>query len=51
VKICLGVFTGARVLHSVVYLRSLQPWRTLTYALGSFALVGLMVLSGIALMG
>jgi prostaglandin-E synthase 1 len=44
-KICFGVFTGARVLHAIVYINELQPWRTITYALGTFALVGLMVLS------
>lgn len=51
VKICLGTFTGARVLHSIVYLNGLQPWRTIMYALGSFALVGLMVMSLLALLG
>jgi uncharacterized MAPEG superfamily protein len=51
VKICLCAFTGARVLHSIVYLNSLQPWRTIMYALGSFSLVGLMVMSMIAILG
>ncbi len=51
VKICLVTFTAARVLHSIVYLNSLQPWRTISYALGSFALVGLMVMSMLALLG
>ncbi len=50
-KICLGVFTGARVLHAIVYIRAMQPWRTICYAVGSLALVGLMVLSMIALFG
>ena len=48
-KICIGVFTGARVLHTVVYLNAKQPWRTATYAIGSFALVGLSVLTLLAL--
>jgi prostaglandin-E synthase 1 len=51
VKICLGAFTGARVLHSIVYLNEMQPWRTISYAIGSFSLVGLMVLSLMALLG
>src|SRR4051812_36989644 len=32
-QICFGVFTGARVLHSIVYIKEMQPWRTMTYAL------------------
>lgn len=43
-KICFGTFTGARVLHSIIYIKELQPWRTITYALGSLALAGMMVL-------
>jgi uncharacterized MAPEG superfamily protein len=42
-KICFGVFTGARVLHSIVYLNELQPWRTLTFAIATFSLIGLAV--------
>ncbi|MFI5297782.1 MAG: MAPEG family protein [Polyangiales bacterium] len=37
-------FTGARVLHSIVYLRAMQPLRTITYAVGAFALTGMIVL-------
>lgn len=37
------VFTAARVLHSIVYLLEKQPWRTLFYAVGVFATVGMMV--------
>ncbi len=51
VKICLGAFTGARVLHMIVYLNSLQPWRTIMYAIGTFALLGLSVLSVLAILG
>jgi len=43
-KICFGAFTGARVLHSVIYIKEVQPWRTITYAIGSLALAGMMVL-------
>ncbi|MFL5346108.1 MAG: MAPEG family protein [Hyalangium sp.] len=34
-QICFIVFTVARLLHTVVYLRSLQPWRTLSFAIGT----------------
>jgi microsomal prostaglandin-E synthase 1 len=42
-SICLGVFTGARVLHSIVYINELQPWRTMFFAIGLFSLIGMMV--------
>jgi uncharacterized MAPEG superfamily protein len=42
-KICIGAFTGARVLHTIVYLKEMQPWRTIFFAIGSLALVGMMV--------
>lgn len=42
--ICFLAFTAARVLHTVVYLKALQPWRTIFYALGSLALVAQIVL-------
>src|SRR4051812_16831729 len=42
-RICFGVFTGARVLHSIVYINELQPWRTMMYAIASFSLIGLVV--------
>lgn len=51
VKICLGTFTGARVLHSIVYLNGVQPWRTIMYAIGALSLVGLSVLSLVAILG
>jgi uncharacterized MAPEG superfamily protein len=37
------IFTGARVVHSIVYLRARQPWRTLSYAVSLLALIALMV--------
>jgi prostaglandin-E synthase 1 len=49
VEICCGVFTAARVIHAIVYLRGLQPWRTVSFAIGTLALLGLMVLSMITL--
>lgn len=45
VKICLIAFTAARALHSIVYIKELQPWRTMMYAIGALALLGMMVLS------
>jgi prostaglandin-E synthase 1 len=42
-EICFGVFTVARILHSIVYLHELQPWRTMMFAIGLLSLVGLMV--------
>jgi prostaglandin-E synthase 1 len=41
--ICFGAFTGARLLHSVVYIKELQPFRTMSYAIASLALIGMMV--------
>lgn len=34
------VFTVARVLHTLAYLRGLQPWRTLFYGIGVICLLG-----------
>ena len=42
-KICFGVFTGGRVLHAIVYIKGLQPWRTMFFAFASLALVAMMV--------
>jgi uncharacterized MAPEG superfamily protein len=38
-----AIFTGARVVHSIVYLRGLQPWRTISFAVSLLTLVALMV--------
>lgn len=38
-----GVFTGARLLHSVFYLWGKQPWRTLMFAVGALAIIGMSV--------
>ena len=42
-RVCFGVFTGARILHSIVYIKGVQPFRTMFYAFGSFALIGMIV--------
>jgi glutathione S-transferase len=36
-----GVFTLARVAHTIMYLREYQPWRTLAYGVGVACLIGL----------
>jgi uncharacterized MAPEG superfamily protein len=38
-----AAFTGARIVHSIVYLRALQPWRTLAFAVSLLAIMTLMV--------
>jgi prostaglandin-E synthase 1 len=43
-KICFITFTAARVLHALVYIKEMQPFRTICYAIGSLALGGLMVM-------
>jgi prostaglandin-E synthase 1 len=43
-QICFITFTGARVLHSIVYVKGLQPWRTMFFAIGALTLVAMMVL-------
>lgn len=35
------LFTAARVLHTLMYLRGLQPWRTAAYGAGVVCLLGL----------
>jgi prostaglandin-E synthase 1 len=50
VKICLGAFTAARVLHSIVYIKGVQPWRTMFFGIGTLSLVGMMVLSLLAVL-
>jgi microsomal prostaglandin-E synthase 1 len=43
-KICFITFTAARVLHSLVYIKEMQPFRTMTFAIGTIALLAMMVL-------
>ena len=38
-----GVFTGARILHSIFYLAGKQPWRTLFFTVGGLATIALML--------
>lgn len=37
------IFVLARVAHSIVYVRALQPWRTITFALSLLAIIALML--------
>ncbi len=36
-----SLFTAARVLHTLFYLAGVQPWRTVSYAVGVVNLIGL----------
>jgi uncharacterized MAPEG superfamily protein len=40
----MGGFTVARILHTVTYLTSIQPWRTVSYGVGVICLIGLAAL-------
>jgi prostaglandin-E synthase 1 len=42
--ICFLGFTLARFFHMVVYLKAMQPWRTIFYAIGSLSLIAMIVL-------
>lgn len=50
VKGALITFTVARVLHAIAYLNGVQPWRTVFFAIGLLSLVGLMVMSVMAVL-
>jgi microsomal prostaglandin-E synthase 1 len=41
-KVALIAFTAARVGHTLAYLRSLQPWRSVTFGVGLLAMLALM---------
>jgi uncharacterized MAPEG superfamily protein len=38
-----GVYFVARTLHTIFYLRAVQPWRTAAFAIGQLTLLGIMV--------
>jgi prostaglandin-E synthase 1 len=40
-KITFGIFTGARLVHTAVYLAGKQPWRTIVFVIGLLATVAL----------
>jgi uncharacterized MAPEG superfamily protein len=37
-----ATFTAARVAHSIVYLKGMQPWRTIAFAVSLLAILALM---------
>ncbi|HUA33338.1 MAG TPA: MAPEG family protein [Candidatus Binataceae bacterium] len=37
------VFMAARIVHTIAYLNSLQPWRTIAYVVGSLVTVALII--------
>jgi uncharacterized MAPEG superfamily protein len=37
-----AVFVVARLVHSIVYLKAMQPWRSIAFAVSLLAIVGLM---------
>lgn len=37
----LGTYTAARVLHTVVYMAGLQPWRAICYGVGVACMLGM----------
>lgn len=41
-----GLFTAARVMHTLMYLAGRQPWRTVAYGVGLACLLGLAVMVG-----
>jgi microsomal prostaglandin-E synthase 1 len=43
-RICLIVYTAARVAHTITYLRAMQPWRSISYGTGLFASLAMMVM-------
>ena len=42
-QIYFGVFTGARILHTITYLGEAQPWRSMFYGISVLATLGLVV--------
>jgi uncharacterized MAPEG superfamily protein len=38
-----AIFTFSRVAHSIVYLKAMQPWRTLTFTASLLSILALMV--------
>ncbi len=45
-----GLFAMARIAHSIVYLKALQPWRTVTFAVSLLALLALMASTAFTLL-
>jgi prostaglandin-E synthase 1 len=43
-QICLIAFTAGRVMHSVAYLKAMQPWRSMGFGIGQLSSLSLMVM-------
>jgi prostaglandin-E synthase 1 len=41
-EVVFGVFTAARILHSIVYLAGKQPWRTAFFTVSAAAIIALL---------
>lgn len=46
-----SAFVAARLMHSVAYVRGLQPWRTLSFAAGAIVQVLILVVIGWSVFG
>ncbi|HVC45330.1 MAG TPA: MAPEG family protein [Candidatus Binataceae bacterium] len=38
-----GIFTVMRILHTYTYIKGIQPWRTVVYTIGLFAMIAMMI--------
>jgi|SRR5271166_5356263 len=38
-----AVFAVARILHTIFYLKAIQPWRTIVFTIGSVAMLALII--------
>ncbi|HYO57961.1 MAPEG family protein [Archangium sp.] len=43
-QICFIVFTAARVVYSIAYIKALQPWRSVSFGLGTLSMGALSVM-------
>ncbi|WP_158502119.1 MAPEG family protein [Vitiosangium sp. GDMCC 1.1324] len=43
-QICLIAFTAARVVHSIAYVKAMQPWRSLSFGIGGLCSLALSVM-------
>lgn len=41
-----AIFVVSRLVHSVAYIRALQPWRTLGFGVGALAQIGILAVLG-----
>lgn len=50
VLVLMGIVTGFRWLHSLCYLKAIQPWRTASFALAALATGGMLIHTVVLLM-